>query len=206
VDYWQEANGVQGVADSNPAVPIKPALSERGLSRLARLLSPPETVTLGRAVASFTETQRGERVTAANRQGARFMVVLCAATSLYFVWIGLTSPAFFQLDSSAAYLGAVLFAVFTIMNIRVARHPERYDVDRPSAGYYVGLIFEAVWCLGAVLIGVDWLIERIVGPGNLADEMQRTALWVFGGITVLLLVIFARRGRPRAQIPPSQHT
>jgi hypothetical protein len=140
-------------------------------------------------------------MTTANRQGAIFMAVMCAAMSVYFVWVGLTSPSFFHLDSRAAYLGAALFALFAIKDMRVARHPERYDLDRPSIGYYVGLVFEAAGCLGAVLMGVDWLIERIVGPGNLAADMQRTALWVLGGITVVLLALFALRRHYAAAIP-----
>ena len=136
-------------------------------------------------------------MTTANRQGAIFLVVMFGAMSLYFGWVGAASPPFFQLDSSAAYLGAGLFGLFAIRSMRVARRPERYDVSRPSAGDYVGLIFEAAWCLGAVLVGVDWLIERMVGPGNVADEMQRTALWVLGGITIILLVLFAPRRREK---------
>ena len=137
-------------------------------------------------------------MTTANRQGAIFIGVMFAAMSVYFVWVALTSPPFFQLDSWAAYLGAALFALFAIRSMRVARHPERYDPSRPSAGYYLTLIFEAAWCLGAVLMGVDWLIERIIGPGNLADEMQRTAFWVLAGITIVLLALFGRRRREKA--------
>jgi hypothetical protein len=155
------------------------------------------SVTPRRGLASFPEMRKGESVTTANRQGAIAMSVTSAAISVYFVWVGLTKPSFFQLDSLAAYLGAALFALFAIRGMRVARHPERYELSRPSAGYYVGLILEAAGCLGAVLMGFDWLIVQMIGPGNLADEMQRRALWVFGGITVLLLAIFIRRERQK---------
>jgi hypothetical protein len=138
---------------------------------------------------------RGDSVTADNRQRITVVIVMCAAVSLYFVWVALTAPAFFQLPAWAAWFGAALFALFALRDVPKLRHPERYDFTRPTTGDRIAMFVEGGSYLIAGLMGLDWLIESLLGRAGPPGELQRAGVWIVGIVAVGLLVLLVRRNR-----------
>jgi hypothetical protein len=134
-------------------------------------------------------------VTTGNRQRITLVVMMCGAVSLYFVWVALTAPAFFQLPAWAAWFAAALFALFALRDVSKLRHPERYDFTRPTRGDRIAMVVEGGSYLVAGLMGLDWLIESLLGRAGPPDELQRAGVWIVGIIAVGLLVMVVRRRR-----------
>lgn len=77
--------------------------------------------------------------------------------------------------------------------------PKSHDASHPSLGYRIALFVEGGAYLVAALLGLDWLIEKLLGRAGPPDEVQRAGLWILGALGLCLVVLFFRRRRQDAR-------